>query len=661
MQEISVASIQLTTDEYAKLKGTTVRYIRHLCEAKKIEAYEQLGTRSRGGKSYLIPLANLPDKEIRRYLKKHKMGELLKRSKEDVEKNINLSYESLSVKEKEELNLKNKVLDDWQKFKMDERARGVKTEEAMDSYIRVTNLAYTNLNLSKRTLYRWDRQRREEGEAKLVDKRGKHGNHKTVMTKELFDVFQYYYLDESRKSVSMCVKLTELEAKKQELEFERFPEARTFNEWKLKIPYAMRVYFRYGEKACKDKCLPYIHRVYDDLYSNDIWVSDNHTFDVIIEKDEKPLRVYLTGFLDVRSRKMMGYHVTLNPSADATLYALRKGIERYGVPKRILSDNGREFLTFDIGGRGFRKKGKASEFDPHTILDRLGIDFRTALVRNARAKIIERTFLTVKEEFSKLFNAYTGGNVLERPERLKGVTKDVSNLVGFADFESFVGHYIEGYYNCREHTGFGMNGMTPNEVYKKYLVEVRKASKEELNVMLMRSTRLQKVTRAGVKLKFYDKEVFFISEDLVVNHQREDVFVRYNPSDLSEVRVYDKDDRYILTAKQVEGLSYFASKEDIAAAMKELRSYEKLVKSYKKVTKIKSSEALDLIMSEADKNMEIEERLNPSIIKLLRSPDYELNELMIQKAVGSEYGYEESYNDIDWAIANKRIKESKQL
>ena len=95
--------------------------------------------------------------------------------------------------------------------------------------------------------------------------------------------------------------------------------------------------------------------------------------------------------------------------------------------------------------------------------------------------------------------------------------------------------------------------------------------------------------------------------------------------------------------------------------MKELRSYEKLVKSYKKVTKIKSSEALDLIMSEADKNMEIEERLNPSIIKLLRSPDYELNELMIQKAVGSEYGYEESYNDIDWAIANKRIKESKQL
>ena len=529
----------------------------------------------------------------------------------------------------------------------------------MNTYIRVTNMAQPNLKLTVRTLYRWDKDRREQGEAKLVDKRGKHGNHKTIMTPELFDIFQYYYLDESRKSVTLCTKLTGMEAKKQGVSFERFPDVRTFNEWKYKIPEAVRMYYRYGDKACKDKCLPYIHRKYDDLYSNDIWVCDNHTFDVIIEKDEKPLRVYLTGFLDVRSRKMMGYYVTTAPSADATLYALRKGIEQYGVPKRILSDNGREFLTFDIGGRGFRKKGKASESDPHTILERLDIDFKTAMVRNARAKIIERSFLTIKNEFSKLFKAYTGGNVLERPERLKGITKDVSNLVGFADFESFVSHYIENYYNKREHTGEGMNGLTPNQAYKKYLVEVRKASKEELNVMLMRSTRLQKVTRAGVKLKFYDKEIFFLSEDLIINHQGEEVFVRYNPSDLETVRVYDKDDRYILTAKQVEGISYFASKEDVAARMKELRGYEKLVKAYKKSNNIKATAALDLIMEEADKRMEIEEELSPSIIKILRSPDYELNELMIERAVGSDYG-NEGYNDIDWAIANKRIRESKK-
>ena len=32
---------------------------------------------------------------------------------------------------------------------------------------------------------------------------------------------------------------------------------------------------------------------------------------------------------------------------------------------------------------------------------------------------------------------------------------------------------------------------------------------------------------------------------------------------------------------------------------------------------------------------------------------------MIERAVGSDYG-NEGYNDIDWAIANKRIRESKK-
>ena len=95
--------------------------------------------------------------------------------------------------------------------------------------------------------------------------------------------------------------------------------------------------------------LPFIRRKYDeaDFYSNDIWVCDNHTFDVFVNDGEhkKPVRVYLTAFQDVRSRKFMGWYVTMNPCSDATLIALRRGIEKYGIPKQILSDNGREFLT----------------------------------------------------------------------------------------------------------------------------------------------------------------------------------------------------------------------------------------------------------------------------------------------------------------------------
>lgn len=649
MQE-GAASIMLSVEEYASLRGCTARYIRRLCDKDMLDYRVLTGVRGRGGKEYQIPLASLSDEEVKRYLRKKKKEEIVRgpnRPVPDPKKIINLNYEQLTEEEREQLNQKNKILDGWLIYRQEERLRGKSLEEADENYVRITQLQYPELKLSTRTIRRWDKLRREQGETALVDSRGKHTNHQQKMTEEIFETFQYYYLDESRKSATLCMELTALELKKEGVEAE-LPSERTFQRWvDEKIPVPVLQYFRFGEKACKDKCLPYIHRSYEDLYSNDIWVCDNHTFDVIVQKDEKPLRVYLTAFLDVRSRKFVGFHVTLNPSSDATLYALRRGIERYGIPKRILADNGREFLTFDIGGRGFRKKSKNAEQDPTNIMERLGIDFHTALVRNARAKIIERTFRTVKEEFSRLFEAYTGGNIMERPERLKYIAKDLDKLTVLEDFETFVEQYLEGWYNYRSNDGIGMRGMTPNQVYKKYLVEQRTATADVLNLMMLRSTRLQKVHRGQVKLTFYGKDIYFIAPELM-DHVGEQVYVRYNPKDLKMVRIYDSEDRFLVEAEQVQELSYFASKDEVAVAMKELRHYEKYIKSFRKEHNIKShTPAMELLMEEAERNLAIGEELDPDIIRIMRSPDAEFNELCIQQAVGY---------DNDWSIANRNIR-----
>lgn len=645
-----LAGIKLTVAEYSKLRGCSERHVKALCLKRKIICEEVTGAKGggRGGISYLIPLASLPDKEIKRWIRKHSKEELLAKGKsiEEPEENkiIDLTYETLTADQREELGLKKRILEGWHKYRLEEKDKGVSLAEADSTYIRIIHLQYPDMAFSRATLNKWNKAMADKGEMALIDMRGRHNNHKTGMPDGVFDIFQYYYLDQSRKSVSMCVALTKIEAKKQGIDTE-LPSVRTFVNWVSKIPDPVLMYFRYGEKAMKDKALPYVHREYDDLYANDVWVSDNHTFDIMITDGEKPMRVYLTAFLDIRSRKIMGHYVTTAPSADATLYALRQGIEKYGVPKRILTDNGREFLTFDIGGRGFRKKG--SEQDPETIMERLGIDFHTALVKNARAKIIERTFRTVKEEFSKLFLSYTGGNVLEKPERLKTVVKDVNKLTSLEDFRDYVSQYIENVYNARENNGYGMRGRSPNEVYRTTLVEVRKASKEVLDIMLLRSTRLQKVTRAGVKLKFYDKEIFFISDEMILNHQGEQVFVRYNPENLAEVRVYDSEDRYILTAKQVEELSYFATKEDVSKAMKEQRRLASVVKAYKKDKNLKGTDALDLVLEAASDVLDRDGELNPDVIKILRNPDQE-NYESIPAAVGAL--------ELDWGKANEKIK-----
>lgn len=50
--------------------------------------------------------------------------------------------------------------------------------------------------------------------------------------------------------------------------------------------------------------------------------------------------------------------MTTAPSSQSTLVALRKGILKYGIPENIYVDNGREFLTYDIGGLGHRKRSR---------------------------------------------------------------------------------------------------------------------------------------------------------------------------------------------------------------------------------------------------------------------------------------------------------------
>ena len=123
------------------------------------------------------------------------------------------------------------------------------------------------------------------------------------------------------------------------------------------VPEGVKVLGREGHKAYNDRCAPFIRRIYEDIESNEWWIADNHTFDVMVkDKNGNIHRPYLTAFLDARSGIFTGFHITYNPCSEATLIALRKGILKYGIPDNIYVDNGREFLTFDIGGLGHRKK-----------------------------------------------------------------------------------------------------------------------------------------------------------------------------------------------------------------------------------------------------------------------------------------------------------------
>ena len=101
----------------------------------------------------------------------------------------------------------------------------------------------------------------------------------------------------------------------------------------------------------------------------------------------------------------------------------------------------------------------------------------------------------------------------------------------------------------------------------------RVASAEDLNLMLMRSSRAQKVTRRGVHLDIAGQRIDYWNDDLVFNYLGQQVYYRYDPDDLSEVRVYDLQDRFIMTvpADNTAVLTYGASKEEVKEAIAKVR------------------------------------------------------------------------------------------
>lgn len=119
------------------------------------------------------------------------------------------------------------------------------------------------------------------------------------------------------------------------------------------------------------------------------------------------------------------------------------------------------------------------------------------IVRNAKAKIIERASRDVKDHLSRLFDTFTGGNVLEKPESLKFILKDGRIPLDSTLVET-VEELLDWYFNQQPYGGAVAkdHGKPRQQVYNENLHTKRVASAEDLNLMLMRSSRRRR-SRAG--------------------------------------------------------------------------------------------------------------------------------------------------------------------
>lgn len=588
----------LTVRQVAELKGCSDQYIRSLIKQNRINHVEDADPDNHR-KAWLIPLSALDPKLQMKY-----RGEKRTPKPEELPREIR-PLDSYSAAERREIDQWIKILREWLASR-----RGPDKPAADREFLRRMQKDRPELRLSEDSLYRHWKAWRDQDYAALIDKRGKARKGRYAMDDTIWDCFLSYYLDQAQHPIERCVHYTGLWCKKERPDLlAGMPSYSSFyRRLQTDLPESQKILGREGEKAYDDRCAPYIHRLYDDMESNDYWVADNHTFDIITASDEgKAHRLYLTAFFDARAGIFTGLTVTNNPCSDATLYALRKGIIKYGIPRNIYVDNGREFLTHDVGGLGHRqKKSTAGLIEPPGVFKRLGITMINAQVRNAKAKIIERRFLDVKNQLSRIFSTFTGGNVVEKPECLKDVLK-AGNIPTDRELVTAVEDTLTYYFNEQPYGGSvaADRGKPRIEVYRRHLSTKRVASEEDLYLMMMRSSRLQAVGRRGVHLTISGCRLDYWNQELLGSQYfGKQVYIRYDPEDLASVRLYDTKDRYIMTVPvDSEAVSrYGAGRDELRAARQKIAGVKKAAKLSLKNSMLAACDrvtALDLILADA--------------------------------------------------------------
>ena len=630
---------RLTTKEVAGLYNKHESTIRRWIEDGKLKAEPILNEFN--SPEYRISIEDLDPPQQLKYFQQWKASFPPELGAIAPERKAAQPFDHYSEKERKEIIFWEKLVGEWQSY----RNRSAFNKDQVDAdFVNTCKKRYPERTISIDILYRRWKALKDNDLDGLFDKRGRSRKGKTKISDEAWEAFLYFYLSEAQHPMMKCYEYMKLWMREEFPELVAdIPHYCTFTRRvKSEIPEPLEVMGREGEKAFRDRCAPFIRRIYDDMESNEWWVADNHTFDVITQGENgQRHRLYLTAFFDARSGIFTGCYVTTAPSSQSTLVALRKGILKYGIPENIYVDNGREFLTADIGGLGHRKKKPKDgqgRFEPPPVFERLGIKMTNAIVRNAKAKIIERRFRDVKDHLSRLFETYTGGNVLEKPCRLKNVLKN-GEIPLDSRFTETVEELLDWYFNQQPYGGEVEEdrGKPRQQVYNENLRAKRVASAEDLNLMLMRSSRVQTVGRRGVHLDIGGQRLDYWNDDFVFQYQKKKVYFRYDPDDLSEVRVYDLEDRYIMSVPvdNTAVLEYGASKEEVKTAMAKTHRMEKITKEALKVSAFPAfgrRTALELVIAKAHENKtaRIVPSAEPKILELQR-PD---EEPLFQAAAG---------------------------
>ena len=190
-------------------------------------------------------------------------------------------------------------------------------------------------------------------------------------------------------------------------------------------------------------------------------------------------RLVLTAVTDKRSRMILGWWIDEIPSTVTIIRATRKMAEKYGCPDTAQFDNGKDFTSYRLTGNAWNEQhnkiGEAGWKAVSSVMDDLGCASRFTEPYHGQSKHIERAFGFFASEFDKSFESYLGSNTSDRHDESRlyvgsfdgAPARPVEELPAVEETRALFGKFAEWFNTAWKHSGQGMDGKTPAQVFEE--------------------------------------------------------------------------------------------------------------------------------------------------------------------------------------------------
>lgn len=452
------------------------------------------------------------------------------------------------------------------------------------TYSKKLKKAAKKLGKSVRTVQRLLKKWEEEGISGLKStERNDKGQHR--ISKEWQDFIINTFRQGNKGSRKMSRKQVEVRVKIQakELGEKKYPNYRTVYRVLQPIidaqasqPKIRAVGWRGSSLAVKTRNGEYLNVE----YSNHVWQCDHTKVDILLVDKFGDLvdRPWLTTVIDTYSRCIVGIRLGFDaPSSQIVALALRQAIlpknyspnyglncewGTYGKPEYFFTDGGKDFRSNHL-----RQIGVQLGFT---------CDLRN---RPSEGGVVERPFGTFNTELWSTLPGYIGSNVQERPEEAE---KDA--CLTLRELEKLLVRYIVDNYNQRIDARLG--DQTRYQRWEAGLLSTPHVmSDRELDICLMKQTN-RSIYRDGY-IRF--ENLIYKGENLA-GYAGEQVALRYDPSDITQVLVYRREegkDVFLARAFAQDLEAETLSLEEIKATNKKIRDRGKSINNHSILEEVK--------------------------------------------------------------------------